>query len=167
MHLRDLFTSNQPRLPWKRLVLASLGVAVTVALLGLVGDVVGMFVVLIGFAPSALLVFALPEAPVSQPAAVVGGHMVSSVIGVLCGLLLSAAWWSVAIAAGVAVAAMMLLRMVHPPAVANAVIAAATGAGWMFLVMPVLSASLIIVIAGMIWHRVSRTQYPHAPSMRK
>lgn len=167
MHLRDLFTSNQPRLPWKRLLLGALGVGVTVAVLGLVGDVVGMFVVFIGFAPSALLVFALPEAPVSQPTAVVGGHLLSTAVGIVCGLLLPGTWWSVAIASAVAVSGMMLLRIVHPPAVANAAIAAATGATWMFLLVPVLAAALLIVVIGMVWHRLSGRQYPHPSSIRK
>lgn len=148
------------------MLLASGGVGIGVALLGLLGDRVDLFTLFIGFAPSCLLVFTLPEAPVSQPSAVVGGQLSSSLVGVLAGFVLPSEWWSAAIAAALAVLTMAVLRMLHPPAVANAVIACTTGAGWAFLLMPVLAASLLIVVVALIWHRVTRTSYPHIARLR-
>lgn len=166
MNLRGLLTPTQPRLPWRRLVLAALGVALIVAVLGLIGDTVGIMVLFVGFAPSCLLVFTLPEAPVSQPIAVLGGQLVSSAIGIAIGQLLSASWWSIALGAGLAVAAMVLLRIIHPPAVANTVVAIATGASWSFLLLPVLAASLAIVLVALIWHRLTGTRYPVSVPLR-
>lgn len=61
--MRGLWRSGQPRLPWRRLVFAVLGVALVVALLGLLGGAVDLTLLFLGFAPSCLLVYLLPEAP--------------------------------------------------------------------------------------------------------
>ncbi len=163
--MRALWHSGQPRLPWRRLVFAAFGVALLVALLGLFGDAVDLTLLFLGFAPSCLLVFLLPEAPVSQPSAVVGGHVVSALVGVGAAALLPLSWWSAALAAGVATGAMALLRIIHPPAVATAVVALASGAGWMFLLLPALAAPVLIVVVALLYHRLTGVQYP-APGIR-
>lgn len=166
MRAKDLFATTQPRLPWRRLLFAAVGVAGTVAVLGALGGVFDLFALFVGFAPTCVLVFALPEAPVSQPSAVIGGQLSAALVGVVTGLTLPASWWSAALAAGLAFAAMALLRVLHPPAVANAVIASFTGAGWTFLLIPVLAASATIVALAILWHRATRTQYPHVVPLR-
>lgn len=166
MRLIDLVRPGQPRLPWRRILLASLGAAIAVALLGLLGDWIGVIALFVGFAPSCLLVFTLPEAPVSQPPAVIGGHFVASAVGVLAGQLLPVAPWSIALAVGVAIVGMAVARILHPPAVGNTVIAMVTGPGWIFLLIPALSASMLIVVVGILWHRLTRTQYPVTVSLR-
>ncbi|WP_336990930.1 HPP family protein [Leucobacter sp. VD1] len=164
MRLRDVFLPNQPRLPWRRLVLAALGVAVVVAMLGLLGESVALLPLFVGFAPTCMLVFALPEAPVSQPAAVIGGQLVAALVGVAGALVLPVHWWSIALVAGCPVAAMAVLRIIHPPAIANTVLAFVTGAGVMFLLVPVLAASTAIVAVALVWHRCTGTRYP-APGL--
>nr|WP_237465047.1 HPP family protein [Leucobacter luti] len=152
--------SGQPRLPWRRLLFAVAGVALLVGLLGIVGGSVDRIALFLGFAPSCLLVYLLPEAPVSQPIAVVGGHLVSALVGVLAVQLLPFSWWSAALAAGVATAAMALLRVIHPPAVATAVVALVIGADWMFLLLPALVAPVLIVGLALGYHRLTGVQYP-------
>ncbi|WP_125098606.1 HPP family protein [Leucobacter chromiireducens] len=162
--MRGLWRSGQPRLPWRRLLLAALGVALAVALLGLLGDTVDLTLLFLGFAPSCLLVYLLPEAPVSQPSAVIGGHVVSAMVGVGAALVAPMAWWSAALVAGLATAAMAVARIIHPPAVATAVVALATGAGWQFLLLPALAAPVLIVAVALVVHRVTGVQYP-APGL--
>jgi len=147
-------------------VLAGAGVAISVALLGLLGGGLDLLTLFVGFAPTCLLVFTLPEAPVSQPSAVIGGQLTASAVGVVIGFLLPVTWWSIALTAGMAVVAMALLRVLHPPAVANAVIASMSGAGWMFLLTPALTASVLIVVVAVVWHRVMRTRYPQITRLR-
>lgn len=135
-----------------------------VALLGLVGDAFGLALLFFGFAPSCLLVFALPEAPVSQPIAVIGGHLIAATVGVLGVLSLPFSWWGAASVAGIATGVMALARVIHPPAAATAVIAFTTGAGWSFILLPVLVAAALIVVVGVIWHRVRKVPYPMPPA---
>ncbi|MCW2289088.1 HPP family protein [Leucobacter luti] len=159
-----VFWSGQPRLPWRRLLPAVAGIALLVALLGLLGRADDHIALFLGFAPSCLLVFLLPEAPVSQPAAVIGGSVVSAVVGVIAAYTLPFTWWSAALAAAVATVAMAALRIIHPPAVAVAVIALSTGADWMFLLLPALAAPVLVVVTALVWHRLSGVRYP-APGM--
>lgn len=172
--LRALVTSTQPRLPWRRILLAALGTGGAVALLGALGTSMDLTLLFLGFAPSCLLVFALPEAPVSQPTAVVGGHVVSAAVGLGIGAIPHTGWWdgelasalAGALAAALAVVAMLVLRVLHPPAVANAVVVCVTGAGWSYLVAPVLVSSLVIVAAALLWHRFTGGVYPHRSAIR-
>lgn len=172
--LRVLFVSSQPRLPKRRILLAAIGTGVAVALLGWVGASMDLTLLFLGFAPTCLLVFALPEAPVSQPTAVVGGHVLSAAVGLGVGAIPHAGWWdgahasalAGALAAGLAVAGMLFLRVLHPPAVANAVVVCVTGAGWTYLVAPVLICAVIVVLAAMIWHRSTGGTYPNRAQLR-
>ena len=67
------------------------------------------------FATSIVLVMGSPDAEPAQPRALVGGHLVSTVVG----LVMSAAGpspWAAAVAVGLAMAAMQVTRTFHPPA---------------------------------------------------
>ena len=86
---------------------------------------------------SAVLLFAVPLGALSQPWAVVAGHLVSAVVGVSCQKLFPGETWTAALAVGLAVGAMHYLRCIHPPGGATALAAvepASTGAeGYAFL----------------------------------
>ena len=167
-------TRTQPRLPWRRIALAAAGTGLAVAALGALGTSMDLTLLFLGFAPSCLLVFALPEAPVSQPIAVVGGHLVSAAVGLGVGAIPHSGWWegdlasalAGALAAGLSVVAMLALRVLHPPAVANAVVVCVTGAGWTYLFAPVVASALVIVVVGMAWHRFTGNTYPHRSAIR-
>lgn len=91
---------------------------------------------------SAVLLFALPHSPLSQPWPLVGGNIISCAIGVMC-----ARWAPEAIAApvavGLAITCMYYLRCLHPPGGATALAAVIGGEqvhalGFQFIVTPVL-----------------------------
>lgn len=74
---------------------------------------------------TAVLLFALPASPLAQPWAVIGGNVISALIGVACvhwlGASLNPALLG-ALAAALALAAMFALRCLHPPGGAVALI---------------------------------------------
>lgn len=76
---------------------------------------------------SAVLLFAVPHGPLSQPWAVVGGHLVSAVIGVACTHLGLDFVLTSALAVALAITAMYYLRCIHPPGGATALTAVAGG----------------------------------------
>lgn len=164
--VRDLTANSQPRLPWRRIVLAAVGTGGAVALLGLAGSSIDLTLVFLAFAPSCLLVLVLPEAPVSQPIAVLGGHLVSATVGLGISSLPHDGWWVGPLAATASVLAMLVLRVLHPPAVANAVIVSVTSPGWGYLLAPALPAAVLIVVFGLIWHRFTGGQYPQRSRLR-
>ncbi|KRA53892.1 HPP domain-containing protein [Pseudoxanthomonas sp. Root65] len=92
---------------------------------------------------SAVLLFAVPQGALSQPWAVVGGHLLSAVIGVSCQKLFPGHAWTAALAVGLAVLGMYYLRCIHPPGGATALAAVIGGPdvhalGYHYVLMPIL-----------------------------
>lgn len=71
---------------------------------------------------SAVILFALPHSPLAQPWSLVGGLLVSAVAGYAVGLWVQPAWLAIGLALGVAVWLTALLRCLHPPGGAMAVV---------------------------------------------
>jgi CBS domain-containing membrane protein len=106
---------------------------------------------------SAVLLFAVPHGPLSQPWAVLGGHLVSAVIGVACARLPVQPLMSAALAVALAISAMYYLRCIHPPGGATALTAVAGGdavhaLGFHYVVTPVLLNVLVILLVAMVFN---------------
>jgi CBS-domain-containing membrane protein len=98
---------------------------------------------------SAVLLFAVPHGPLSQPWALTGGHMISAIIGVSCYLLIPDLFIAAAVAVGLAISAMYYLRCIHPPGGATALTAVVAGAGvhdlgYQYVLTPVLINVIVI-----------------------
>jgi CBS domain-containing membrane protein len=99
---------------------------------------------------SAVLLFAVPHGPLSQPWAVLGGHGCSALIGVGCAALISDVPLAGALAVGASIALMQVLRCVHPPGGATALSAVIGGPavhalGLRYVLTPVLLNAMVIV----------------------
>ncbi|MCU1391737.1 MAG: hypothetical protein JWM34_165 [Ilumatobacteraceae bacterium] len=104
---------------------------------------------------SAVLVFGVPHAPLSQPWPVIGGHLVSAVVGVIVAHLLGGGVGAAAVAVALAIGAMHTLRCVHPPGGATALSAVLLAAGghtptWHYVAAPVLLNAITIVVAAVV-----------------
>lgn len=124
-----LFPALDPALPW---LIASMG-------------------------SSAVLLFAVPHGPLSQPWPLVGGHLISALIGVACARWLGTDLWSAAAAAGLSIGAMHALRCLHPPGGATALTAviggpAVTTLGFSFVLLPVLVNALTLLVLAVLWN---------------
>lgn len=102
---------------------------------------------------SAVLLFAVPHGPLSQPWSVVGGHVLSALIGVSCAKWIPNTTLAAASAVGLAIAVMYYLKCIHPPGGATALSAVVGGEavyhlGYQFVLTPVLlNVGLIMTIA--------------------
>ncbi len=102
---------------------------------------------------SAVLIFALPHSPVSQPWNLVGGQMTSAFVGISCLILIDSPVLASSVAIVVSMVLMHLLRCMHPPGGATAVTAAIgsqqiENLGYAFIVVPVfLNAIILLSIA--------------------
>jgi CBS domain-containing membrane protein len=115
---------------------------------------------------SAVLIFAVPASPLAQPWSVIGGNVISAIVGVGIASTVSSPALASGLAVGGAILAMSLLRCLHPPGGAAALTAviggpAVTAAGWMFPVLPVGINAMILTAAGILFHLLSRHSYPH------
>ncbi len=146
------------------------GVGVGIFLTGLIsaGCVEGGegLVLVASMGASAVLVFGAPASPFAQPWAVVMGHTVSALSGCLVVRWMEAGLLGGAVAVGLAMAAMLVFRCVHPPGGSTAlgvVLSGMYGAqrGFGFALNPVFLNALVLVLTGVVWHRwVGKGHYP-------
>lgn len=145
-----------PRAPSKAVALAFVGGFLAIAVIALLAQSLHVALVLGSFGASCVLVFGYPDVPFSQPRNVIIGHVLSTVIGLAFVHFCGPHWWSVALAVGSAIAAMMITRTVHPPAGSNPVIVFLMQPGWEFALFPTLSGAVILVLVALFYHNLTR-----------
>ncbi len=106
---------------------------------------------------SAVLLFAVPHGQLSQPWPVLGGHLLSAVIGVLCARSIPHVPLAAACAVGGAIAVMHQCKCIHPPGGATALTAVIGGTGvsalgYAFVWTPVLQNALLMVAVAVIFN---------------
>lgn len=159
--LRGADAALPSRASGKTIALAWLGGCLAIGAVAGLADVLSAVLILGSFGASCVLVFGFPDVPFSQPRNVIVGHVLSSAIGLLFLHVCGPSWWSLALAVGTAIAAMMATRTVHPPAGSNPVIVFLGHAGWSFLVFPTLSGALILVLVALVYNNATRPgRYP-------
>jgi CBS-domain-containing membrane protein len=156
--------SEAPNPRWRESVVSGLGGALTIAILyALTEDLKLVTCFMAPLAATCALVFGLPTSPVSQPRNVIGGHMLSALVGlVVFSVLDQDTWLAMALAVGLAIVAMAMTRTYHPPAAVTAllpVMQKITAFTW--VLAPVgLGAMLLIVIALLYNNLFAERHYP-------
>lgn len=121
---------------------------------------------------SAVLVFAVPHGKLSQPWALIGGNLISAVVGVSCFKLVPDPFLAAGLAVGLAIGAMHLLGCIHPPGGATALAAVIGGPainslGYGYVITPILLNVVIIFIVAVIFNSFFPwRRYPAAAMMR-
>ena len=137
---------------------------------------IGASVIVASMGASAVLVFAVPHGPLSQPWPVFGGHLLSAFIGVSCASIIPNEIIAGSLAVGLAIGAMYYLKCIHPPGGATALAAVIGGEsthqlGYQFLLTPVLLNVLIILLVGFMFNYLfSWRRYPallHRKTIKK
>ena len=115
----------------------------------------------IPFATSIVLVIGSPDVEPAQPRALVGGHVVSALVGLAVLKLTGPGELAAAVGVGLAVLAMYLTRTFHPPAGINPLLVISSNLPWTFLFVPVLAGALLLAAFALVWHRwVRRESWP-------
>lgn len=131
------------------------------------------YVLLIGsFGASCVLVYGVINSPLAQPRNLIGGHVISALIGVsIQQLLPDTIWLAAPLAVSLSIVAMQVTKTLHPPGGATALIAVTGGAGiknlgYMYVLSPVLSGASILLVAALIFNNIYRhRQYPSAATV--
>jgi CBS-domain-containing membrane protein len=158
--MRSFFQRSQPKPPLHISLLAGLGGALAIALVSGLSLYGGTPLIMAPFGASCVLLFSVPASPLSQPANVIGGHLLATVIGLTLRMLLPDAWWAAALAVGLAIGLMSVFRLTHPPAGADPLVIFAADPDVMFLFFPTLSGAIILVTAAVLYHRSAGVTYP-------
>ncbi len=148
-----------PSPPVKQMAFIWLGGFIAAATVGLLAFVSGYPLVLGSFGASIFVLFILPDTPFAQPRNVIGGHFISSLVGLLFFHFIGAGWWSMALALATALTAMQVLKVPHPPAGSNPFIVFLAAANWEFLWMPTLLGSIVIVVVALLFNNLSSERH--------
>ena len=153
----------QPRFRPVQLSLAWLGALLALALVGLLGAWSGRVLLAAPLGASAVLLFGYPASPLAQPRNIVLGNLVGAAVSVVAVHWLGQGPLVVALAVGVTILLGQVLRCLHPPAGGLAFLGVALGAKPMFLLLPVLSGSLLLVLLAAAFSRWVKgaLPYPH------
>jgi CBS-domain-containing membrane protein len=129
------------------------GIGIVALLVELLPDL--QLLVIGSFGASAVLLYGAPRAPFSQPRNLVGGHLISALVGVACVRYLpDVVLLQEAAAVATAIALMMATGTIHPPGGATALIAvigpdSVVDMGWGYL-FPVLVGALLLMLVAIV-----------------
>lgn len=115
------------------------------------------YLIVASMGASAVLLFAVPHGTLSQPWALIGGHVISALVGVTCAKFVPETFIAAALAVGIAVGLMYYCNCIHPPGGATALTAVAGGTtvhelGYQFVITPVLINVVIILAVAVVFN---------------
>lgn len=125
-------------------------------------------VFLIGsFGATSVLIYGAIQSPLAQPRNLIGGHLISAVIGVsISKLIPDIIWISAPLSVSLSIIAMQYTKTLHPPGGATALIAVIgteeiQSLGYLYVISPVLSGVLILLLTALIFNNMtSQRKYP-------
>ncbi|NVK12882.1 MAG: HPP family protein [Rhodobacteraceae bacterium] len=154
------FKRALPHPSLRTVIMAGLGAFLAIAALSLMTTHANLLLLIAPFGASCVLLFSVPASPLSQPAHVVGGHVLATAVALALNALLPDTWWALALAVGLSIALMAALRLTHPPAGADPLVVFAADPGLSFLLFPVLTGAVALVAIAALFHRLSGQEYP-------
>ncbi len=171
--LLSYFTTPYVRPDMRQIMIAGLGGALAIGLVGLLAHISGSALLMAPLGATAVLVFGLADSPLSGPRHVMGGHALSMSIGLLCLFIVSfvapgsdvvPVTVVAGIGTGLAIAVMLATRTVHPPAGANPILLMFSGAGFsdaaLLIALPGVAGAFLLYLVAVFLRRAN------APSNR-
>ncbi|WP_349370922.1 HPP family protein [Salinarimonas sp.] len=161
----------RPRLPgefWKRMrlrvrkpstlmirfMLAGVATAIAVGILEVAALTTGTPYWQVPFVTSIALVIGLPYAEASSRRALIGGHVVASLVGYAVLYTLGSSILTAAVACGLAVTAMLATRTMHPPAAVNPFLVVNENLGLGFLFGTTIPGAILLAVFAFVWNEV-------------
>lgn len=127
------------------------GAGIAIALMELLARVAEEPLARVPFVTSIVLVMALPDSPPARPYAVIGGHMLSCLAGLLAVWTLGPGEGAIAVALGLSLLFMLSFDALHPPAGIDAFLIAAFGLPLFWVLSPVLVGAVFLVGYAKVW----------------
>ena len=164
-------TQSPPRVALTEVLWSWIGAVVGIALVGLLHarlvDQAGQALLIGSFGATAVLVYGAIRSPLAQPRNVLGGHVLSALIGVCAQQALGQTpWLAAAVAVATAIAVMHLTKTLHPPGGATALIAVIGGEsvhslGYMYALVPAGLGAVILLLVALVVNNIPKSRrYP-------
>lgn len=126
-----------------------------------------MSLIIGSFGASAVLVYAAIKSPLAQPRNLIGGHILSGLVGVVCFKFFGDTLWiASAMSVSLAIVVMLLTKTLHPPGGATALIAVIGGKkvhalGFLYALVPAGLGAVVLLIIALVVNNLSKSRkYP-------
>ena len=118
---------------------------------------------LASFGSSMVLLYGYPESPFAQPKNVFFGHLITAIVGlIVLHFVPLPIYMTIPIAVGFGVSLMIFFNITHPPAGGNPIIVIIGGVSFEYLISPVITGSILIIISAIIINRlILKKPYPN------
>jgi CBS-domain-containing membrane protein len=164
-------TTSPPRVSLTEVLLSWIGSFLGIAAVALIhfnlmaeSDLV---MVIGSFGASAVLIYGAVKSPLAQPRNLIGGHVISAVIGVACFQHLGGQMWlASAVAVATAIAVMHLTKTLHPPGGATALIAVIGSEqihalGYVYALIPAGTGAVVMLAVALVVNNIPKSRsYP-------
>lgn len=144
-----------------------LGIAAVALIHYKILDKTDLMMLIGSFGASAVLIYGAIRSPLAQPRNLLGGHILSAIIGVTASNYLgSQPWLAAALAVSVSIALMHMTATLHPPGGATALIAVIGGdsvhnLGYFYVLMPVALGAVVMLLVALLINNIPRgRKYP-------
>ena len=113
------------------------------------------------FGATVFLVFVLYNLETAQPKNIFFGHLVSMLVGIIFNETIGLSFYSLGLSVGVAVILMVYLKIMHPPAASNPLVALSMDLSFDFILFPVITGSIVIILLSIFINRIIlKRNYP-------
>ncbi len=118
------------------------------------------------FGATSVLIYGVINSPLAQPRNLIGGHVLSAVIGVTVSMLIREVWLAAAVAVSLSIVIMQITKTLHPPGGATALIAIIgsdkiKSLGYFYVLSPILSGVMILLVVALIFNNMTPNRsYP-------
>ncbi len=164
-------TQSPPRVSLSEILWSWLGAFLGIAAVAYINygllDKTDLVLIIGSFGASAVLIYGAIKSPLAQPRNLLGGHVLSALIGVTAFKLFEPnLWLAAALAVAFSIAVMHATKTLHPPGGATALIAVISGAnvhnlGYLYVLVPVAAGALVMLVVALLVNNLApRRRYP-------
>ena len=119
------------------------------------------FWLMFSFGSTTLIVLIFFESQFAQPGNIFFGHLLGIIIGILFNEFMGMSFLTLGLAVGTTVTLMMYLKVIHPPAAANPLIALFADVSLEYIIFPVLVGTIVIIFLFLIINKyILKKNYP-------
>ena len=113
------------------------------------------------FGATVFIVFVLYNLETAQPKNIFFGHLVSVLVGIIFNETIGFSFYSLGLSVGVAVALMVYLKVMHPPAASNPLVVLFTDVSFDFILFPVITGAIVIILMSVLINKIIlKRNYP-------
>ena len=113
------------------------------------------------FGATVFIVFVLYNLETAQPKNIFFGHLVSVLVGIIFNETIGFSFYSLGLSVGVAVALMVYLKVMHPPAASNPLVVLFTDVSFDFILFPIITGTIVIILMSVLINKIIlKRNYP-------